>query len=47
MHAIDPRDAIHLASAASHGISVFITLEDDFKGIPGGSTSNRGGDGKH
>lgn len=25
MHAIDPRDAIHLASAASHGISVFIT----------------------
>ncbi|MEX2719627.1 MAG: type II toxin-antitoxin system VapC family toxin [Candidatus Sigynarchaeum springense] len=34
-HTIKPRDAIHLASGLANGVTAFVTLDDDFKGIPG------------
>lgn len=34
-HPIKPRDAIHVASGLAHGVTAFVTLDDDFKGIPG------------
>nr|MDO8119616.1 type II toxin-antitoxin system VapC family toxin [Candidatus Sigynarchaeota archaeon] len=34
-HPIKPRDAIHVASGLVHGVTAFVTLDDDFKGIPG------------
>jgi predicted nucleic acid-binding protein len=34
-NAIKPRDAIHVASGFAHGVTDFVTFDDDFRGMPG------------
>ena len=34
-NAIKPLDAIHVASGVAHGITDFVTFDDDFKSMPG------------